>query len=248
MIRPIVLISAFAAVAFASPTPLSLRSAQDDYPTDIGHPAYCKTTGICEYLKTPEANYTCKAGYFEERRVNKTQCTRQCTDTEKRTCQYYSCNLAWTDCQDGHSFESCSNALNTCEPVGGRPMSEAECSQLFVGYDGSVCMDCTSYGDGRCHINPEAYKQFSEGARCAQSTEACRNGGDCVSALLACEYVGGPKISREKCENAITGYAEGSGQGSDNEVTCNDCVSYKDGRCLLDELRFSDFQERHQLV
>lgn len=179
---------------------------------------------------------------------SKTLCTWQCTATENRTCQYYSCNVTWADCEDDHSLESCFNALNTCEPVGGRPMSEAECSQLFVAYDGPVCMDCTSYENGRCHINPEAYKQFSERARCAQSTETCRNGGDCVSALLDCEYVGGSEISREKREDVVTGYAQESGQGSDIEVTCDDCVYYKGGRCLLDELRFSDFQEGHQLV
>lgn len=248
MISPILFLSVLSAVATASPTHFNRRSTQDDYPTDIGHPAYCKKLGICEYSKTPEANDTCEAGYTQERRAGTTECTRQCTDTEKKTCQYYSCNVAWAQCEDDDSFESCSNALNTCEPVGGRPMSEAECEELFVGYDGSVCKGCTLYGNGRCHINPEAYKQFSEGDRCVQSTETCKSGGDCVSALLDCEYVGGPEISERKCENAVTGYMEGKGQQSDKKVTCNYCVSYNNGRCLLDELRFSRFQERHQLV
>lgn len=44
-----------------------------------------------------------------------------------------------------------------------------------------------------------------------------------MSALLDCQYVGGPAISEEKCKNAVAGYEEGSGQGggekSDKEVT-----------------------------
>lgn len=248
MINPIFFLSALSAVASAFPPHPNRRSTQGGYPTDIGNPGYCKETGICEYSKTPEADNTCEAGYTEERRAGKTECARQCTDAEKRTCQFYSCNVAWAQCEADNSFESCSNALNTCEPVGGRPTSETKCLKLFVGHDGSLCNDCTSYGNGRCHINPEAYKQFSEGDRCAQSTETCKSGGDCVSALLDCVYLGGPEISEKKCENIITGSVEGDGRQGDQVVTCDSCVSYKNGRCLLDELRFAEFQEHYQLV
>lgn len=245
MVQPLLFLTLLATMASASPAYLTQRSNQDDYPTNIGHPAYCKTNGICEYSQTPEANDACEAGSSPLR----TDCGGQCTDTEKKTCQYYSCNVAWDQCQDDNSFESCSHALTLCEPVGGRPTSQERCDRLFVGYDGTVCEGCTLYGDNeRCHISPEAYKQFSQGDRCRMSTDDCVSGQGCVSALLDCEYVGGPEISEEKCRHAVSGYEEENGRESDREVACSDCVSYANGRCLLDEQRFSEFQESHDLV
>jgi len=125
-------------------------------------------------------------------------------------------------------------------------MSDKDCNTLLTGYDGSVCQDCTSAINGRCHINPEAYKQFSEGDKCKKSTGDCLRGGCCLDALFDCEYVGGPEISEEKCKYAIIG--KESGTGVQKEVVCGDCTSYANDRCLLDEANLSAFEKDYQIV
>jgi hypothetical protein len=126
-------------------------------------------------------------------------------------------------------------------------MSDKDCSKLFTGYDGSACQDCTSSINGRCHINPEAYKQFSEGDACKKSTEECLHGDSCLSALFDCEYVGGPEIAEEKCRYAVTGYKEIE-MGGQREIVCEDCTSYANDRCLLDEVNFAAFEKDYEII
>lgn len=228
LFRPIILLSALAAVTYASPARLASLSTRDNYPTNIGNPSYCETTGICDSSKLSNGN-------------------TQCTGDEKLTCQYYSCNVAWDECQSDGSFGACSNALNTCEPVGGRPISENDCNNLFTGYDGSACQDCTSAINGRCHINPEAYTQFSEGDACKKSTEECLREDSCLSALFDCEYVGGPEISEDMCKHAIIGYQASETRIQEGAV-CDDCTSYVNERCLLDEVNLSAFEKDYQII
>ncbi|KAJ6121081.1 hypothetical protein N7523_005361 [Penicillium sp. IBT 18751x] len=225
--KQIILLSALAAVTYATPTHLTSFAIRDNYPTNIGNPSYCEKIGTCNPANLPNSR-------------------TQCTDDEKLTCQYFSCNVAWTECQNDNSFASCSNALNQCEPVGGRPLSDKDCAKLFTGYDGKVCMDCTTGINGRCHINPEAYKQFSEGDACKKSTELCVKEDDCMNALLDCEYVGGPKISQDQCNYVIVGSSNKTGVPM--EVACQDCTSYQNGMCLLNEMNLATFEKDYKLV
>ncbi|KAJ5146818.1 hypothetical protein N7526_000170 [Penicillium atrosanguineum] len=227
LFKQAILLSALSTVTYATPTHLTSFAIRDNYPTNIGNPSYCEKVGICNTTRLPNSR-------------------TQCTDDEKLICQYYSCNVAWSECQDYNSFASCSNALNQCEPVGGRPISDKDCAKLFTGYDGSVCMDCTSGINGRCHINPEAYKQFSEGDACKKSTEQCVDEDSCNDALFDCEYVGGPKISEDKCKYVIIGSKNDTGVPM--EVACEDCTSYQNGMCLLDEMNLEAFEQDYELV
>ncbi|KAJ5578694.1 uncharacterized protein N7459_007658 [Penicillium hispanicum] len=224
--RSVLALSALAAVTSGSVIHLEARTPnmQDDYPQNIGHPVYCQKLGTCSYNQTlPDPTATCDDGYKPSIDAEGTKiCEKICSDDEKKECQYYACDATYEDCQHDASLPSCSDALRTCEAVGGRPMSETDCQNILTDPHGTVCPGCTSYSDdGRCHLLEEAYKQFAKTRLCRKWTDACNNGqGRCSDAVNECWRLGGAEISSEEC-------------GMVGREVGGSCTSYSNGRCVL---------------